>query len=184
MAIDSKQKRQSAASVGKVWKGKVVVPGGSIDATQRLNVAWKYSGIPVGAAIGGSLTRAVSLRSLVGGDTYTSYSGGFLDQAIPGSKIDIKWTTNDLDNGKITATTATDVRVYKGSSLTQSTSGVTVSIDHDGETGVHLVSVNTSADTTFYSLGSIFHVLVVGMTVDGQTVDHPIKSFSLGNLVS
>ena len=132
----------------------------------------------------GSLTRAVSLRSLVGGDTYTSYSGGFLDQVIPGATLNIKWTTNDRSNDKITPTSATDVRVYKGSSLTPSTSGVTVSIDHDGETGVHLVSVDTSLDTTFYSLGSMFHVIIVGMLVDGNTVNHPIKSFSLGNLVS
>ena len=183
MAIDSKQKRQSAASVGKVWKGKAPVPGGSIDAAQRAAAAWNYTGLTYDSPTGGNLFRVVSVRSLVGGDDFTSYSGGFLDQAIPGSTVDIKWTTNDLSNNAITAT-ATDVRVYKGSSTTQSTSGVTISIDHDGVTGTHLVSVNTSLDTTFYSLGSVYHVVLVGATVDGQTVNHPLKSFSLGNLVS
>ena len=49
--------------------------------------------------------------------------------------------------------------VYKDNSTTQSTTGVTLTVDFDGTAGLHDWAVDTSADGTFYSAGSSFTAL-------------------------
>lgn len=56
--------------------------------------------------------------------------------------------------------------VYKDNSTTQSTTGVTLTVDFDGVTGLHDYAVDTSADGTFYSAGSSFTVVITTGTVD------------------
>lgn len=186
MAIDTQQKRQSAASVGKVWKGKAPVPGGSIDAPQRLHVAWKYAGIAAEAPTGGgSKFRWDRVTTLVSGDNRISSGAGFLSNAVPGSAVSITWNTHNLNDNAITATVpAGGVKVYKNSSTTESTTGVSTTVDFDGITGLHLVTIDTSQDTDFYELGSMYHVVLVGATIDGKTVNNVLSSFQLGELVS
>lgn len=62
------------------------------------------------------------------------------------------------------------VSVYKDSSTTQTTSGVTLTVDFDGVTGMHHVAVDTSADGTFYAAGSFFELVLTAGTVDGISV--------------
>lgn len=70
--------------------------------------------------------------------------------------------------------------VYKDNSTTQSTSGVTLTVDFDAVTGLHHFAIDTSADGTFYSAGSNFDVVITAGTVDGvSVVGSAIASFSI-----
>jgi len=54
--------------------------------------------------------------------------------------------------------------VYKDNSTTQSTTGVTLTVDFDGVTGLNHVAVDTS--DAFYAAGSFFDVVITTGTVD------------------
>jgi hypothetical protein len=56
--------------------------------------------------------------------------------------------------------------VYKDASTTQTTTGVTLTVDFDGVTGLNHVAIDTSADGTFYAAGSFFDVVITTGTVD------------------
>jgi hypothetical protein len=45
MALDTDAKRFSAMNVGCPWRGVMVLPTGTVDATARQVVRWLYSGI-------------------------------------------------------------------------------------------------------------------------------------------
>ena len=70
--------------------------------------------------------------------------------------------------------------VYKDNSTTQSTTGVTLTVDFDSLTGLHHFAVDTSADGTFYSSGSFFDIVITTGTVDGVSlVGTTVASFTL-----
>lgn len=56
--------------------------------------------------------------------------------------------------------------VYKDNSVTQSTAGVTLTVDFDAVTGLHHFTIDTSADGAFYAAGSFFDVVITAGTVD------------------
>ena len=60
--------------------------------------------------------------------------------------------------------------VYKDNSTTQSTTGVTLTVDFDSVTGLHHYAIDTSADGTFYSAGSFFSIVITTGTVDSVSV--------------
>jgi hypothetical protein len=60
--------------------------------------------------------------------------------------------------------------VYKDSSTTQSTAGVTLTADFDSVTGLNHFAIDTSADGTFYAAGSNFDIVITTGTVDGVSV--------------
>jgi len=62
------------------------------------------------------------------------------------------------------------VSIYKDGSLTQTTTGVTLTVDFDGVTGLNDVGVDTSSDGTFYAAGSTFSAVVTTGTVGGVSV--------------
>lgn len=69
--------------------------------------------------------------------------------------------------------------VYKNS-LTQSTTGVTLTVSYDGVVGMNQCKIDTSADTTFYDTGSQFSVVISAGTVGGSSVvGRPVGSFSI-----
>lgn len=69
--------------------------------------------------------------------------------------------------------------VYKNS-LTQSTTGVTLTVDYDGVTGQNQVKIDTSASTSFYDSGSQFSVQISAGTVGGSSVvGRTVGSFSI-----
>jgi hypothetical protein len=73
------------------------------------------------------------------------------------------------------------VSVYKGST-TESTAGVTLTVDYDSRTGLHDVVIDTSADGTFYAAGNDFDVILTAGTVDSiSVVGTVIGTFSLAN---
>lgn len=59
---------------------------------------------------------------------------------------------------------------YKDDSTTQDTDGLTLTASFDGVDGMNHVSVDTSADPTFYSSGSSFDIVIAAGTVDGVSV--------------
>ena len=73
--------------------------------------------------------------------------------------------------------------VYKDNSATQSTSGVTLTVDFDSVTGLHHFAIDTSADGAFYAAGSNFDVVVTAGTVDSvSVVGTVVASFSIGKV--
>jgi hypothetical protein len=70
--------------------------------------------------------------------------------------------------------------VYKDNSLTQSTTGVTLTVSFDSVTGLNHFAIDTSADGTFYSAGSFFDIVLTTGTVDGvSVVGAVVASFSI-----
>lgn len=70
--------------------------------------------------------------------------------------------------------------VYKDNSTTQSTTGVTLTVDFDSVTGLHHFAIDTSADGTFYATGSFFDIVITTGTVDGvSVVGTVVASFTL-----
>lgn len=60
--------------------------------------------------------------------------------------------------------------VYKDNSTTQSTTGVTLTVDFDAVTGFHHFAIDTSTDGTFYAAGSFFDIVITTGTVDSVSV--------------
>ena len=69
----------------------------------------------------------------------------------PGRMLRLPFNTNDATGAAITLASGA-VSVHKDTSTTQSTAGVTLTVDFDGLTGYHVVEIDTSADGTFYAL--------------------------------
>lgn len=70
--------------------------------------------------------------------------------------------------------------VYKDNSVTQSTTGVTLTADFDAVTGLNHFAIDTSADGTFYAAGSFFDVVITTGTVDSVSVTGSVvASFTL-----
>lgn len=62
------------------------------------------------------------------------------------------------------------ISVYKDNSVVQSTSGITLTADFDGVTGLNHFAIDTSSDGTFYSAGSFFDIVITTGTVDSVSV--------------
>lgn len=72
------------------------------------------------------------------------------------------------------------ISVYKDNSTTQTTTGVTLTVDFDSVTGLNHVTIDTSADGTFYSAGSQFDVVITTGSVDSvSAVGMVVGRFSL-----
>lgn len=92
--------------------------------------------------------------------------------------VHLKWSSNDADGASVTRATNGTISVYIGSSTTQLTTGVTDTEDFDGLTGVHHVAIDLSSSGT-YAAGSECQVVLSGSTIDGQTVNAVLGSFSI-----
>lgn len=87
----------------------------------------------------------------------------------------------------LTGLAITDVKIYKGTTVTQraSDAGVvlidTDGIDIDAITGAHGFSIDTGDDTdaSFYAIGSFFNVWVSAVTIDSQTVNFLAATFRI-----
>ncbi len=90
-------------------------------------------------------------------------------------------TASFSDGSPITLAGTPALSVYKNST-TESTAGVTLTVDYDSRTGMHHVVVDTSADGTFYAAGNDFDVVITTGTVGGTSVvGRVVGSFSLNN---
>ena len=92
-----------------------------------------------------------------------------------GAQVNAYFTTNDQSGAAVTMTSAT-ARVYKNNTTTQIAG--TVTVDVDSQTGLHRVTIDTSADSSHYSVNSDF-AIVVAATVDSQSVRAVVGRFSI-----
>ena len=110
-------------------------------------------------------------------------SGDFVAAAI----IPIPFNTFDSNGASVTVTdlVAGDVHIHQDGGTTQRTSsdGITVSIDFDGITGNHLITIDTSDDDDpgFYAAGADYQVRLEGITINAQTLNVFIGMFSIEN---
>lgn len=95
--------------------------------------------------------------------------------------VRIPFNTNQANGTPITLVGGA-ISVYKDGSTTESTTGVTLAVDFDSRTGLHLVTIDASADGTFYSAGSDFRAILTAGTVDSiSVVGSAVGSFSIAN---
>jgi hypothetical protein len=106
----------------------------------------------------------------------------YLGDFTAGDAIDFKFTTFRPSTGAPFTLAGTPVvSVYKDNSLTQSTAGVTLSVDFDSVTGLHNVNITTVTDGTFYANGGEFECVITTGTVDSvSVVGACIGRFTLG----
>lgn len=98
------------------------------------------------------------------------------DATITGS-----FNTRTAAGAPITLAGTPALSVYKDSSTTESTAGITLTVDFDSRTGHHLFSIDTSADA-FYAVGSNYRVVITTGTVDGTSVvGTEVACFSICN---
>ena len=106
------------------------------------------------------------------------------------STVYIPFNTFDANGASVTVTNLanTDVHIHKDGGLTQrnNAAGITMSIDYDGITGNHLVTIDTSDDTVagFWVTGSDYTVRLEGITVASQTLNVWIGLFSIENRIA
>lgn len=105
----------------------------------------------------------------------------YLGNFAAGAVVDFMWTTNAADGSSITRATNGSILVYKGNSVTQSTSGITDTEDFDGLTGVHHCRITTASDAAFYASGNDFTVVLNAATIDGKAVNAVLAHFSIQN---
>lgn len=95
----------------------------------------------------------------------------YLGDYVAGDTIDFNFTTRRFSSGApFTLAGTPAVRVYKGSSTTEDDSGITLTVDFDSRTGCNHVTIDTSADGTFYANGGQFEVMITAGTVDSVSV--------------
>ncbi len=82
----------------------------------------------------------------------------------------------------MTPSTTPAFAVYKNS-VTETTDGVSVvTVDYDGVTGFHAVSIDTSANPSFYAAGEDYDVVFTAGVVDGKSLaGTTLRSFSIEN---
>lgn len=97
-------------------------------------------------------------------------SADYLGDFLLGDTIHFSFNTTDATGAMATLDGTPVISVYKNGSTTESTSGVTLTVDFDSKTGLHHVTINTSTDLTFYSIGSDFEVVIVTGTVSSISV--------------
>jgi hypothetical protein len=104
------------------------------------------------------------------------YLGDILkDATIRGS-----FNTRQADGTPITLAGTPALSVYKDANTTETTNGVTLTLDFDGRTGHHLFAIATT--DAFYTAGSDYRIVITTGTVDGvSVVGAEVGSFSIQN---
>lgn len=106
----------------------------------------------------------------------------YLGDFLAGVTLDHKFCTVTTTGAPTTLAGTPAISVYKDNSTTQSTSGVTLSVDFDSVTGLNNVRIDLSSDGSFYAAGSNFQVVITTGTVGGTSVvGYVVASFSILN---
>ena len=83
--------------------------------------------------------------------------------------IDFTFSTHSADGTPTSLAGTPAISVYKANSTTQTTEGVTLTVDFDSVTGLNHVRIDTSAHA-FYATGNDYSVIITTGTVDGTSV--------------
>lgn len=103
----------------------------------------------------------------------------YLGDYKEGDTVYFCWSTNDKNGAAITRATNGTIKVYKDDGTTESTAGITDTEDFDGVTGIHNCKIVLT--DAFYAVGHDYSVVLVGATVDGETVNAVLATFSIEN---
>ena len=99
--------------------------------------------------------------------------------------VRIPWNTNAATGASITRSGNGTIRIYKNATTTprSSANGVTDNEDFNGKTGVHLLVIDLSdnTDAGFYAAGNDYFAVIDGATIDGQTVNACLGTWSIEN---
>ena len=99
-----------------------------------------------------------------------------VDAIIRGS-----FNTRVSDGTPITLSGTPSLAVYRDAGVAESAEGVTLTLDFDGLTGLHLYAIDTSANA-FYQSGADYRVVIASGTVDGiSVVGTEVGQFSIQN---
>ncbi len=107
-----------------------------------------------------------------------SYHGDYVEDF---ATLDFKFTTRK-DTGLPTTLSGTPVlSVYKANGVTQSTAGITLTVDFDSVTGLNHVRIDLSADA-FYAIGNDYDIVITTGTVNSiSVIGEVVGSFSIEN---
>ena len=95
--------------------------------------------------------------------------------------LNFKFSTHKADGTPIALSGSPAISVYKANGTTQSTAGITLSVDFDSVTGLNNVLIDLSADA-FYAVANDYQVVITAGTVDGiSVVGTVIAEFSIEN---
>lgn len=86
------------------------------------------------------------------------------------SYIEFKFTTVNTSGVPTTLSGSPVVSVYKNGDTTQSTAGVTLTVDFDGVTGLNHVLIEVPDNPSFYVNHGAFMVVITAGTVGGSSV--------------
>jgi hypothetical protein len=102
---------------------------------------------------------------------------------LPGDTVDMKFNTVNTSLAPATLGGTPAVSIYKNNSTTtETTTGVTLTVDLDSKTGLHHVRIDTSTDSTFYANGNDYAAVITTGTVAGTSVvGAVVGTFSIGN---
>jgi hypothetical protein len=107
----------------------------------------------------------------------------YLGDFAAGSTVRGLFNTRKADGTPITLAGTPTLGVYKDGGTTETTTGVTLTVDFDSRTGLHLFAIDTS--DAFYSTGSDFTVVISAGTVDSISVVGAVAGrFSINNRIS
>jgi hypothetical protein len=112
------------------------------------------------------------------------YYGDFAEDDTVNIPFNTFTSDDPSASSTITNLVAGDIKIHKDGAVAEkaSSDGVTVTVNFDGITGNHLVSLDTSNDTGaagFWVTGSEYQVRMEGTTIDGATVNAWIGTFSI-----
>lgn len=102
----------------------------------------------------------------------------YLGDISPGAVIDLKFTTVNTSGVPTSMTGTSEVVIYKDISVSEVLTGITFIGDFDGRVGLHHVRVQTNADASVYSSGSMFSMILSSGFIVGVG---SISNYMLGN---
>ena len=104
-----------------------------------------------------------------------------LGDFLPGSRVSFRFPTVNLTNGAAIAPVGLTLGMRKNAATTVGTTGLTLTVNEGGTTGLHYCEINTAADATFFSFGDRITVFATAGTVNGNPVAGlPLREFTLG----
>lgn len=131
-----------------------------------------------GLATDGVVPTVTNLTNLPAGRVIPA--GDIGDFPEDAAAVVLRFNTVGVTMAPITLAGTPAISVYKDST-TQSTAGVTLTVDYDSVTGMHHVLIDTSADA-FYEVGKSYTVVITTGTVSGvSVVGAVVGSFSIEN---
>jgi len=107
-----------------------------------------------------------------------SYIGDFAEDY---ATLNTKFTTVGSDGASTVLAGSPVISVYKANGTTQSTAGITLSVDFDSVVGLNNVLIDLSADA-FYAVGNDYQIVITTGTVGGTSVvGYVVGEFSIEN---